>query len=190
MILYAFLLSLKTRGDGIGFAGVGAKISFNIADKVITETKGKKFSGGSNWYFQSKKKLIWEDIKPKNLQTHGTRVDVSFRDDAKLPYSSSVDLIRLIRRYYLPLLDIKFLELYEKLKCYSRNLRFIVNGKVVKPCNIIEAFKLSKTKVFFPQKRRKRIGYGVLGIAPSEYPLGSDISGVLLCTRLKTSEFF
>jgi signal transduction histidine kinase len=49
-----FAAGLKTRGTGIGFAGVGAKISFNIADRVITETRSKTFSGGSNWYLQSK----------------------------------------------------------------------------------------------------------------------------------------
>lgn len=35
-----FAAGLKTRGSGIGFAGVGAKISFNVADRVITETTG------------------------------------------------------------------------------------------------------------------------------------------------------
>ena len=36
-----FATELKSRGDGIGFrtAGIGAKISFNIADRVMTETR-------------------------------------------------------------------------------------------------------------------------------------------------------
>ena len=34
-----FAAGLKTRGSGIGFAGVGAKISFNVANRVVTETK-------------------------------------------------------------------------------------------------------------------------------------------------------
>ena len=36
-----FAAGLKKRGGGIGFAGVGAKISFNIAQKVVTETRGE-----------------------------------------------------------------------------------------------------------------------------------------------------
>ena len=36
-----FAAGLKTRGMGIGFAGVGAKISFNIATRVITETRSR-----------------------------------------------------------------------------------------------------------------------------------------------------
>jgi hypothetical protein len=35
---------------------------------------------------------------------------------------------------------------------------------------------------FFPQKGGKRIGYGILGLASSEYPLGANLCGVLLCT--------
>jgi len=54
-----FAAGLKTRGMGIGFAGVGAKVSFNIATRVITETQSSSFTGGSNWYLQSKRKLIW-----------------------------------------------------------------------------------------------------------------------------------
>ena len=50
-----FAAGLKTRGTGIGFAGVGAKISFNIANKVVTETYSQLFRGGSNWYLQSKR---------------------------------------------------------------------------------------------------------------------------------------
>ena len=38
-----FAAGLKTRGTGIGFAGVGAKISFNAADRVITENCRGKF---------------------------------------------------------------------------------------------------------------------------------------------------
>ena len=31
-----FAAGFKSRGTGIGFAGLGAKVSFNIADKVVT----------------------------------------------------------------------------------------------------------------------------------------------------------
>ena len=52
---------LKKQGTGIGFAGVGAKISFNIANRVITETRSIHFFGGSDWYLESESKLLWED---------------------------------------------------------------------------------------------------------------------------------
>jgi len=177
-----FAAGLKTRGTGIGFAGVGAKISFNIATRVITETYSESFTGGSNWYLQSEKKLVWEDIQPKHLHEHGTRVEVMFSQNATLTNFFTEDLIKLIKRHYLPLLDMKYLDLYERLGYYCRDLRFIVNGQVINPGKLIEEFDLEKVREFFPEKAGKRIGYGIFGLASSEYPLGPNICGVLLCT--------
>jgi hypothetical protein len=88
-----FAAGLKVRGTGIGFAGLGAKVSFNIADRVITETRSSSFEGGSDWYLRSKKKLIWEEIEPTGLHGHGTRVEVQFRSSFRPMYQSAVDLI-------------------------------------------------------------------------------------------------
>ena len=177
-----FAAGLKSRGDGIGFAGLGAKISFNIANRVITETKSRSFCGGSSWYLKSKKELVWENLKPSHLFGHGTKVAVYFRPDAKLTYSSSEDLIRLLRRYYLPLFDSRFLKLYKDTGRYSQNLRFEINGHIVKIGNIDKAYNLEKVKEFFPTKSGKKFGYGIMGISKSEYPLGADSCGILLCT--------
>jgi hypothetical protein len=177
-----FAAGLKTRGTGIGFAGVGAKISFNIATRVITETYSESFTGGSNWYLQSKKNLVWEDTQPKHLHEHGTRVEVIFSQNATLTNSSTEGLIKLIKRHYLPLLDMEYLDLYERLGYYCRDLRFVVNGQVINPGKLIEDFVLEKVREFFPQKAGKGIGYGIFGLASSEYPLGANICGVLLCT--------
>lgn len=177
-----FAAGLKTKGESIGFAGLGAKISFNIANKVITETRNKSFSGGSNWYLKSKKELIWEDIKPTHLHHYGTRVEVRFESDTKPSYYSRDDIIRLLRRHYLPLFDLKFLELYNDLGRYSKKLRFEVDGQVIKPGNVVADFSLGKVKEFIPMKSGKRFGYGIFGVAKSEYPLGADVCGVLLCT--------
>lgn len=187
-----FAAGLKTRGSGIGFAGVGAKVSFNIATRVITETRSGSFSGGSNWYLQSKRKLVWEDIQPTHLRKQGTRVQIEFRPDAVLPYSSTDDLVRLLRRHYLPLLDTEFLTLYERLGYYSDDLRFIVNGRVVEPRDLAVDFALEEVRRFVPKKASKRIGYGILGLAPSEYPIEADLCGVLLCTHGKIikADFF
>lgn len=180
-----FAAGLKTRGTGIGFAGIGAKVSFNIATKVVTETCSETFSGGSNWYLQTKSKLIWEDIQPSHLPGPGTRVEVVFRPDAAINYSSTEDLVRLLRRHYLPFFDIEFLALYESLDYYSSELRFIINGKDVEPGKLAMDFELENTRTFYPQKAGKRIGYGVFGLAHVEYPIGADVCGVLLCTRGK-----
>lgn len=180
-----FAAGLKTRGTGIGFAGVGAKVSFNIADKVVTETRSKGFSGGSNWYLQSAKKLIWEDMQPRHLRGTGTRVAVTFRHGATVSYSSAKDLVELLQRHYLALLDTEFLRLYDQMHVYSSSLRFEVNGEVLEPSNVATDLALSEVRKFFPTKGSKKVGYGVVGLAASEYPLGPDYCGLLLCTRGK-----
>ena len=148
---------LKSRGTGIGFAGVGAKISFNIADQVITETRSASFEGGSNWHLIRQtdgiEQLIWEDLPLKYLGGQGTRIEVDFSKDADIPCSTTGDLIALLRRHYLPLFDINFLDLYSKLGYYKK-LRFSINGNFITPGDLKKEYKLDKAKdVFFWNSR-------------------------------------
>ncbi len=180
-----FAAGLKKRGTGIGFAGVGAKISFNIAERVITQTRGRSFSGGSNWYLQSKNKLVWEDVKPSHVSDHGTRIEVTFGENAKPSYSNTTDLVDLLKRHYLPLFDKTFLDLYRRLGLYTSTLKFIVNGQSIHPADVITELKLEKVKKIFPTSKGKKVGYGLFGLAAQDYPLGHERVGVLLCTHGK-----
>lgn len=177
-----FAAGLKTRGTGIGFAGVGAKISFNIANKVVTETFSQSFRGGSNWYLKSNKKLIWEDIEPKKLKTYGTRVEIHFLKNIKAPYSNSFDIEKIIKKHYLPLFDKTFLDTYNKLGFYSKNLIFITNKRVLEPIEIQDEYNLEKVKKFIPKKAGKGFGLGILGLSEREYPFTDDMVGILLCS--------
>jgi hypothetical protein len=187
-----FAAGLKVRGSGIGFAGLGAKVSFNIADRVITETKNKSSSFGSNWYLHSNRKLIWEEINPNNLNDNGTRVEVHFKKDTVSSFESTDDLINILLKHYLPLLDLKFLDLYETMNLYSKNIRFFVNGNIVEPRLIKDKFSLKKIQEFYPTRRTKIFGYGILGVSAYEYPVVPDLCGVLLCTHGKVikADFF
>jgi len=180
-----FAAGLKTRGDGIGFAGVGAKISFNIASRVITETRSDTFSGGSNWYLESKNKLSWEDIEPLHINNKGTRVEVRFKQEAYIPFSSSASVEHILKQHYLPLFDNEFLSIYSQMFYYPKNLRFIINDKIIEPALTEEDLKLDNIRKFVPTRSGKRIGYGLFGLTPNEYQLGDGICGVLLCTRGK-----
>jgi HSP90 family molecular chaperone len=76
-----FAAELKTRGNTIGFAGLGAKISFRLAKEIITETYSQKYRGRSRWYWYSSDKLVWELEEPKELTRPGTLVKIFFKDD-------------------------------------------------------------------------------------------------------------
>ena len=180
-----FAAGLKTRGSGIGFAGVGAKISFNVANRVVTETKSQGFAGGSNWQLEANGRLYWDEMMVTSLEETGTRVAVHFRPNARPSYKTTDDLIRLLHRNYLPLLDSKFLDLYRRMNLYSADLRFQVNGQECQPLDIAGHFIQEAAKELFPQNASGMFGFGVLGLASADYPLGEDIGGVLLCTHGK-----
>ena len=182
-LYHDFAAGLKTRGTGIGFAGVGAKISFNVADRVVTKTKSETFEGGSDWSLEASGRLVWHEVTPVDLLSRGTRVEVYFRQDISPSYET--DLIRLLHRNYLPLLDTKFLDLYQRMNLYSSSLRFIVDGQEYPPVDICASFMQEATKELFPEKSGRMFGFGVLGLANADYPLGEDVSGVLLCTHGK-----
>jgi len=180
-----FAAGLKRKGDGIGFAGVGAKISFNIAERVITEVRGESFSGGSDWGWATTTRLVWEDRVPRMLAHQGTRVEVRFKRGSEIPYQTEAQLISLLRRHYLPLFDTKFLALYQQLGVYDRRLRFFVNNTEVAPVDFRQEYQLQNVREVFPRWRGKRLGYGLFGLAGTEYPVGEGLAGVLLCTRGK-----
>ena len=177
-----FAAELKLKGSGIGFAGLGAKISFNVADRVVTQTCGKSFTGGSDWYLKSSNELVWEDIKKPKSRGTGTRVEVHFRKSTEVAYRSRDEIVDILFRNYLPLFDRRFLEFYATIGIYSESLRFTVNGKIIEPINVAEQFGLDKLEEFIPKSGRKRIGYCLFGISESPYPLGNGLCGVHVCT--------
>ena len=177
-----FAAGLKTRGSGIGFAGVGAKISFNVANRVVTETASHSFRGGSNWQLEANGRLYWDDIMVTSLPGTGTRVTVHFDSNSKPSYTNTGDLIKLLQRNYLPLLDGKFLDLYQRLGVYSPELRFVVNGQELAPTDVVLGFIKEAAKELYPESAGRMTGFGVLGLAGTEYPLGEGVGGVLLCT--------
>jgi len=179
-----FAAGLKTRGSGgIGFAGLGAKISFNIADRVLTETVSRDFAGASNWYLRRNKKLIWEDQEPHNLKGRGTRVEVKFKASKTPDYQDSDGILRVLHHHYLPLFDPGFLKFYGQMRVYDPSMQFIVNGKPVREVDLAEKFQLTHLKrVVVKSRQGKRYGLGLLGLANQDYPVGGDRAGVLLST--------
>ena len=74
--------STKTRGEGIGFAGVGAKLSLIISDKVVSETRGPH--GGrcaSEWKLTSSFRAPWKFVPSSDTIPHarGTSVSIFLR---------------------------------------------------------------------------------------------------------------
>ena len=177
-----FAAGLKARGDGIGFAGLGAKISFSIASRVQTETFSPKFKGRSNWYLKSQKELVWEKLNElSQLKHEGTRVEVYFNvekiNDISI-MTDSQNIREILLKHFLPLFDIKFLDIYDKLGFYNKNLRFKINGTTIKPFKLEKSFKLSKVKEVFFESEGKRYGYGLLALSEDKSIKENDAAGI------------
>jgi len=182
-LYHDFAMGLKSRGEGIGFAGLGAKISFNIANRVITETYSKSFSGGSDWKFSKDGDLVWKPIKSNGMKNYGTKVEIFFNEKANIFYKTSGKLKEALFRHYAPLFDEKFLEFYSIVKCYKKSPTFFVNNSPIMPINFIEEYEMNKhvQKVIKTYgKKRKPLGYAFFGLVSERIEL--DTPGILLCT--------
>ena len=107
-----FAAEIKARGHGIGFAGVGAKISFNIANRVLTETQHTGSTLASDWYWRDENELIWVQMEGGRLSHDGTRVEVRF-EQAGVPTNVDSDyILDVLMRHYLPLFVQDFMDAY------------------------------------------------------------------------------
>ena len=67
--------STKTRGEGIGFAGVGIKLGLLVAEAVLTETRRGSVHVASRWHLASRHKAPWQWVAPPGwVEERGTAV--------------------------------------------------------------------------------------------------------------------
>src|SRR5436309_15792572 len=67
--------SAKTRGAGIGFAGVGIKVALLVCTEVVTETRRGRHHVASSWRLASRNRAPWRWIVPEGrVPSRGTAV--------------------------------------------------------------------------------------------------------------------
>src|SRR6185436_14950798 len=73
--------STKTRGEGIGFAGVGIKLGLLASEEVLTETRRGKGHVASRWRLASRHRAPWQWVPPPGLVgERGTAVNLRLRN--------------------------------------------------------------------------------------------------------------
>ncbi|MEK7161994.1 MAG: hypothetical protein AAB729_04890, partial [Patescibacteria group bacterium] len=124
--------STKTRGSGIGFAGVGAKLSLLIAQQVITESKGGHGSQcATTWQLTGSYRAPWKFIPfSGNIKnSRGTSVAIHFTDNQS--HLLKIDFVReAILKHFYPLLNQKIMR--DLLKYfYKKPIEFFINGQPI-----------------------------------------------------------
>jgi histidine kinase/DNA gyrase B/HSP90-like ATPase len=100
--------STKTRGEGIGFAGVGIKLGLLVCEEVLTETRRGKSQVATSWHMASRHRAPWKWVPSLGLVAErGTGVRLTLRNVLS-PLLDPGFLEVTLRRHFQPLLDPAF----------------------------------------------------------------------------------
>lgn len=100
--------STKTRGQGIGFAGVGIKLGLLVCKEVVTETRRGKSHVATFWHMASRHRAPWKWIPPPGLTfERGTAVRLKIHNTLS-PLLDPGFLEAAVRRHFQPLFDPSF----------------------------------------------------------------------------------
>jgi hypothetical protein len=160
----------KTRGKGIGFAGVGVKLSLLCAKSVITETKSSGLHKATHWSLESNQRAPWKYIDPPRFvhPSNGTSVSIILKNsDSDLLNADFIK--RVIQTHFYPILQREFMERILTKHAYKNGVTFFVNDqKVGLPKE--KTFDQSSFFVVKLGKRGKPVGIGFLGKSTDELP--------------------
>ena len=119
--------STKTRGQGIGFAGVGIKLGLLVCQEVLTETRRGKSHVATSWRLSSRHRAPWKWVPPPGfVPERGTAVRLVVQN-ALSPLVDAGFLEGTLRRHYQPLLDSSFDDFLAS--HYPKGITIHVNGR-------------------------------------------------------------
>jgi hypothetical protein len=171
--------STKTRGQGIGFAGVGIKLGLLVCEEVVTETRRGKSHVATSWHLASRHRAPWKWVPPLGLAPErGTAVRLKLHN-ALSPLLDPGFLEAGMRRHFQPLLDPTFEEFLAG--HYPKGVTVHVNGRQLDkqrwtaPLQAPLEIRLSR--------KRKPSAFGYL--IREEVPLPEEQRGLAISTHGK-----
>ncbi len=165
----------KTRGQGIGFAGVGIKLGLLASSEVVTESRRDATHVATVWHLANRQRAPWRWVPPLGLVAErGTAVRLRLES----PLSALLDagyLEAAVRRHFEPVLDPRFDEILNP--HYPKGVRIEVNGRTLSPAEPPPGW--SPVAIRFARKR-KPSAYGYLERHAG--PLPEEQRGIALST--------
>ena len=171
--------STKTRGEGIGFAGVGVKLGLLAAEEVVTETRRGKVHAATAWHLASRHRAPWRRVPPPGLVgARGTAVRLVLHN----PLSPLLDpgfIEDALQRTFPALLDATFAQVLAE--HYPAGVAFAVNGRPVTG----GAVDGERTPIAIRMGRRRRpSAVGYLLKSPTPVPDGQRGLGISTLGKL------
>ena len=168
--------SSKSRGEGIGFAGVGIKLALLVSHEVLTESRRGKSHVATHWRLAGHNQAPYEQMTPPGrVEVRGTAVRLALQN----PLSPLVDagyIEHTVRRHFAALLDPTFDAALRAI--YPEGIRFFVNGAELTPIQSPDAERASlEIRV-----GRQRKPSGVGRIERHALPLPDDLRGIAVST--------
>jgi hypothetical protein len=168
--------STKSRGEGIGFAGVGIKLGLLVAGEVVTETRRGASHVATRWHLATRYRAPWKWIPPPGLTgPRGTAVRLRLSN----PLSPLLDagyLDEAIRRHFEPLLDPAFDELLRR--HYPQGIVFAVDGQALARVDVS-----GRERVTIPIRLgRKRLPSAIATLERHDVPVPEDRQGIAIST--------
>ncbi len=168
--------STKTRGKGIGFAGVGIKLGLLVSEEVLTETKRGKTHVATLWHLSSRHRAPWKWVPPPGLVAEqGTAVRLKLQN-ALSPLLDEGFLEGVVRRHFQPLLD----PVFEPVLAphYPHGVGISVNGRLLEKQSWV-APEVAPLEVRLLRKRKpSALGY----LVREGLPLPDDRRGMAIST--------
>lgn len=119
--------STKSRGQGIGFAGVGIKLGLLACEEVVTETRRASHHVATSWHLASRHKAPWRWVEPPGIVTErGTAVRLKLKNPLS-PLLEPGYLESTLQHHFQPLLDDGFREMLAD--HYPHGVTFVVDGR-------------------------------------------------------------
>jgi hypothetical protein len=168
--------STKTRGQGIGFAGVGIKLGLLVCDEVLTETRRGKSHVATTWRLASRHRAPWKWVQPKNLVTErGTAVRLKVQN-ALSPLLDAGFLEGTLRRHFQPLFDPAFDPFLAGY--YPRGIAIFINGRKLEKHPLSGAAQALLEIRLFRKRKPSALGY----LIRTDYPLAEEQRGLAIST--------
>ena len=168
--------SNKTRGAGIGFAGVGIKLALLAAREVVTESRRGKAHAASRWHLASAEFAPYEPIVPPGfVREHGTTVLLRLNHGLS-PLVDGGYIEHVIRSHFQPLVDPSLSAAIAPL--YPRGVRFEVNGQPLDPARPPTAERAPLEVRIERQRKASGLGH----IERHAQPVAESLRGIAIST--------